>query len=122
MMPNGEYVIVAVDQIKVSCTDREGYYKELGRSLGYKEGGNNWMSGGTTQPINNVNVGMVIVNYKMGQAMFNHQNHSVIGGMYFLKDDFENIDAKKVISHTQKVYVLPQHKHRFQEYSTKITR
>ena len=115
-------MIVAVDQIKVSCTDREGYYKELGRSLGYEEGGNNWMSGGNTMPINNVNIGMVIVNYKMGQAMFMYYNHSVLNSVLYLKDDFENIDSKKAISHTQKIYVLPQHKQRFQEYSAKITR
>ena len=98
LTPTGEATVIAANDITVSVTNREGYFKELLRMLGYKEGGGGCMAG-IPQPINNEEVGMINTNYSMGRARFNYFTHNTKGirGMDYLEDELD-LDKKSSIS------------------------
>jgi len=88
MTPTGEGTIIAANKITISVTNREGYFKELLRMLGYKQGGGGCMAG-TPQPMTNEEAGMINTNCQMGRARFYDftNNTEGIKGMGFLEDE-----------------------------------
>lgn len=116
--PLGELVTLNAD-ITLNGGNENALWKELGRLMGYTEGGENWMSG-TGADIDDENLGMIIVNTAMGQARFTHFNHNV-QRMDYLKDEFELVNGKKsnIKNDPSAVFVHPKHQAKYQEYLLK---
>jgi len=112
--PLGEGVTINAD-ITLNAVFEHSYWKEQGRLMGFIEGGGNWMSG-TGADIDDENLAMILVKTALGQARFMHYNHNISNGATHLKDDFENIDAGKLVSNSNPIYVSPAHKEKYQLY------
>jgi hypothetical protein len=116
--PLGESVTINAD-ITINGNVEAAFWKEMGRLMGYTEGGGNWMAG-AAQPIDDENLGMLIVNTAMGQARFMYFNHNT-QRVDHLKDNFELIGGKKSSQKydSSAVFVHPKHQAKYPQQITK---
>ncbi len=112
--PLGEGVTINAN-ITLNAVHEHSYWKEQGRLMGFIQGVSNWMQS-TGADIDDENLAMILVKTALGQARFMHYNHNISNGALYLKDDFENIDAGKLLSNSNPVYVSPAHKEKYKLY------